>query len=107
MHLEAILSVVGSLLVIVGAINAFFIKGLITKIESIHLDLVTTQINHTNIAEKVVRSENSIQEHTKRFEDVRFRLHKLEGGQGSLLELYKMSDERIKVIEGKVSSIKP
>ena len=92
MNTELVLTVVGGLLAIVGSVNAFFIRDLIGKINSIHIDFIETksmfkmtEIHSAKNTEDIIYIKRELEKH-------RFRLHNLEGASSSLLKMLKEND---------------
>ena len=82
--MEVLLAIVGSILAIIGSINAFFIKGLMNSINNVRMDLIRTSTEH----ESTIRDVKDNKVHIKELE---VRIHKIEGGQSQLLSYIKDS----------------
>ena len=69
--MEVLLAIVGSILAIIGSINAFFIKGLMNSINDVRMDLIRTSTRHDSTIDDV--KENKV-----KIEKLDDRVHALE-----------------------------
>lgn len=93
MDISAVITIVGSILAVLMAINAFFIKSLVFSINSLNLKMttITIQHDHTVIDVKDLKSRVTLQE--AELNRHRERLHSLEGSTNQVLNYIQQDNK--------------
>ena len=83
------LDVIGVLITILLAINAFFVKDLVRTINEVKLQLMRLITQHDNTADDVKENKEHLAEHAEIITRLRERVHSLEGGQAQFIQYLK------------------
>ena len=73
-----VLAVVGALLTILMSVNAFYLKGVLSDLQFVKIELAKLITDHGNYKETVIDNRREVK-------SLRDRVHTLEGSQAQLL----------------------
>ena len=89
MSIAVLITIISSIIGVLLAINAFFIKSLVNSINKLQMQMTTVTIQHDHTVNDVKDNKARIFELEKENAKQRERLHSLEGGQSQIMTYIK------------------
>ena len=96
MTIELLLSLLGSFLSLLMIVNAFFTRQTLQAITEVRLELAKVIVKHDATEERSRRNESEIS-------SLRDRLHGVEGGQKSTVQLFEIYENEINDIKKRLN----
>ena len=93
MDITSTITIVGSILGALMALNAFFIKSLVSSINELNLKMTTVTIQHGHTVIDVKDMKLRITAQEQEILKLRDRVHSLEGGQKQLISYLEESEK--------------